>query len=300
MARPYKMGLDYFTVDTDLDSDPKIQRLIREGDTDAWTVYSWLWIKTYHDNYYIEKDTLISSIGWLFRSLTDDRICECLDILVKCKLIDKGLYEKGIITGKGIQRRYWEVAKNRSALPDMTYWLLEGEEFPLGKTTEKRSYDGSKPSYEAPKPRDSELSRVKKHETETERERETERETDNETETEDDVFVPSYSPTAALINKALESICYMDKDDYEWVAEAARFYPEEWLEEALNLTLKGKKEGKVRAPVMYMSSILERWFHENAEKSAEAEIDAREKELAEQKAEYMKPGKLTALLGGNA
>jgi len=297
MARPYKMGLDYFTVDTDLDSDPKIQRLIREGDTDAWTVYSWLWIKTYHDNYFIEKDTLISSIGWLFRSLTDDRINECLDILVKCKLIDKDLYEKGIITGKGIQRRYWEVAKNRSALPDMTYWLLKGKEFSDGKTTEKRSYDDSKPSYEAPKPHDRELSRVKKHETERERERERETETDNETDV--DVFVPSYSSVAEQMNDVFQEVTHMSYEDYQTVADAARRYPKDWLEDAVTLAVIGAKNGKIRAPIRYMESILKR--REKGEyipKSVVDEIDAREKELAEQKSEYMKPGKFTAQLGG--
>lgn len=164
MGRPFKMGLDYFTVDTDLDSDPKIQNLIRKGDTDAWSVYSWLWIKTYHDNYYIEKDTLVQCLLWLFRDLTRERILECLDILVECKLINETLYEKGIITGKGIQKRYWEVAKKRSALPDMTYWLLTEGEFSDVKTPETRSFREGKPH-------GGDVSESESHEREREREK---------------------------------------------------------------------------------------------------------------------------------
>lgn len=163
------MGLDYFTVDTDLDADPKIQNLIRKGDADAWTVYSWLWIKTYHDNYYIEKETLVQCILWLFRGLDEERILECLDMLVDCKLIDRTLYEKGIITGKGIQKRYWEVAKKRSVLPDMTYWLLNDVEFSEAKTTEEVRFDDGKPHGGV-------VSEAKKHEREREREREKEKE----------------------------------------------------------------------------------------------------------------------------
>ena len=283
MGRPPKAGLDYFPVDTDIISDPKIQELIQEGETEAWTVYSWTLPLLYHEGYYIEKDSLIRSIGWTFRSLSKDRIIECLDLMARIGLIDKTMYEDGIITGKSFQSRYKEITKGRKNLTNMHFWM--------NKSEVRRVYSDGKPVYQW-------VNGVYDHvnpQSESERESESEKETKTN---QSDVFVPSYSPTAALINKALESICYMDKDDYEWVAEAARFYPEDWLEEALELTLKGKKEGKVRAPVMYMSSILERWFHERAKKSADDEIDAREKELAEQKAEYMKPGKFTAKLGG--
>ena len=165
------MGLDYFTVDTDIDSDPKIMDLIQEGDSDAWTVYSWSLIKIFRNGYFIEKDTLVRVIAWTFRSLSRDRIRECLDLMAEAKLINRGFYEnEKIVTGTGIQKRYWEVAKNRSARPDMTYWLLDvgknDEDYDdpkQGYDDQKRSFQGSKPHFQSGKnTKEKEKEKVKK------------------------------------------------------------------------------------------------------------------------------------------
>lgn len=294
MGRPYKLGLDYFTVDTDLDSDPKIQNLIREGETDAWAVYSWLWIKTYHDNYYIEKETLVRSIQWLFRSLTEERILECLDILVGCKLINKKFYEQGIITGRGIQKRYWEVAKNRSALPDMTYWLLDGKEFPVSKTTETRSFDKGKPKgggvFNWENHHTKEFSEGESHERERDSERETD--TDNDGDFVDfDLFIPSYNPAAERINKFLEQKIPMGVREYTWVSNVVEEFSEEKIMEAIGIGLKAKSEGRLKVPLLkYVAAILKRWYEERV-------IDEEEARLAEEKAEHMRPGVLTRQIG---
>ena len=290
MGRPYKMGLDYFTVDTDIDSDPKIMDLIQEGDTDAWTVYSWSLIKIFRESYYIEKDTLVRAIAWTFRNLSKDRIRECLDMMAEVKLIDKELYEKNIVTGKGIQKRYWMVAKNRTALPKMDYWLLEIIDESENNQAEKRSYDGAKPSFQGSKPSFQGSKSTKEKEKVKVKEKQTETETEMSVlSDESDFDVPSYNPVAERINKILENEIQMGYREYAFIAACADYFDERALEEAVMKAIKVKRDGKLRGNLLkYVEGTLRNWENGNGMPDYAKDEEAR---LAEQKAEYMRPGK---------
>ena len=132
MGRSPKMGLDYFPLQTDVGSDPKIKKLIRRGGKDAWVVFSWMLVLIYHEGYFSDADTIKESITWDFRDIDEDVVENCFTLMADLNLINKELFEtERIITSRGIQRQYVSSTKRRNEINTDNYWLLNACNNPI-------------------------------------------------------------------------------------------------------------------------------------------------------------------------
>lgn len=148
MAGRPKAGLDYAGWSVNIfDGDTKIDRLL---DAQGWTgfsIYFYLCQMAYKlDGYYYrwsydDSATTARRMGCGVRSETvRATVGACLQI----GLFDKRLFdERGILTSRGIQRRYYVAIQERRRKTVVSeYWLLDEEE---SKGLEKHSAEGHLP-----------------------------------------------------------------------------------------------------------------------------------------------------------
>ena len=108
MARPPKVGLDYFPLDVNFLNDLKTKKIVRSYGASAIAVALNVFINIYRDNgYYAECDDdfifLISDELKLDEEYTKNVIKK----MVEVDFFDKNLYENHkILTSSGIQKRY--------------------------------------------------------------------------------------------------------------------------------------------------------------------------------------------------
>jgi hypothetical protein len=127
LARPVKTGLDYFTVDVDIDDDDKIYMLEAELGEIAFGRYIKLLASIYKGKgYYRTWDDnaklVFSGKKHIPAADLDDLIAACL----RHKIFDGELFEKyKILTSAGIQKRYFEAVKKRGKVfVEETYLLV--------------------------------------------------------------------------------------------------------------------------------------------------------------------------------
>lgn len=124
MVRPLKQGLDYFSLDVEMDD--KVKLIEAKFGLLGFGIVVKLWQIIYDNSYFIKwterelllyKNRINADIN-----IINDVINEC----IKWDLFDKNLHEKySILTSKGIQKRFNEATKRRKDLiicPE--YWLI--------------------------------------------------------------------------------------------------------------------------------------------------------------------------------
>ena len=128
MARPPKIGLDYFPFDTDFFDDDKIIDLLNTHGTWGISVYLIIVSRVYKNGYYLEiaKDRMANYIlriignKWIKNK---DLVLQMMEYCADIGLFDRALFAQSVITSVGIQRRYDEVTV-RNKVNKEKYWLL--------------------------------------------------------------------------------------------------------------------------------------------------------------------------------
>lgn len=113
MARPIRMGLGYFPLDTDFLDDRKMQRLSQKYGCHGVMTYVTLLCEIYktHGYYIPYSDDLCFDIGFTLH-LDEVLIRECIDFCTQIHLFDKDLLTaKQVLTSRGIQMRFREISK---------------------------------------------------------------------------------------------------------------------------------------------------------------------------------------------
>ena len=122
MSRPYKQGVDYFPLDVHMDDKVKFIEL--KFGLEGYAIYIKLLQKIYSYGYWYkwgedEKLLFANEIN-ADQQLIESVINECL----KRDLFHEKLYQQyGILTSRGIQKRYYEITKRRkeiSVIPEYT------------------------------------------------------------------------------------------------------------------------------------------------------------------------------------
>ena len=133
-GRPRKEGLDFAGWDVHvLENDTKIDQLIDAQGIAAFTVYFYLCQRAYATHgYYLEWSyslcpTVARKLG---KGACSEFVKNVVDICFQCCLFDKSLFEvHGILTSRGLQKRYWAAISDRaSRFEQKKFWLLEPEE----------------------------------------------------------------------------------------------------------------------------------------------------------------------------
>ena len=112
MANRAKTGLEYFPLEVTLFSDIKCRKMIRKYGSDAITLYLYLLCRIYEDGYYIELDEDLMFFAAETLKLDEVLVNEMLNFMLKIGIFDENLAKKEkLLTSKGIQIRYFEIAK---------------------------------------------------------------------------------------------------------------------------------------------------------------------------------------------
>lgn len=133
MARKPKQGLDYFPLDVDFQSDPKVRKLIYRFGSDAVSVFIMFLNELYKNGYFFEGDlsTLSDSIAYEIGKAGEEGSMEVrriLDAMLGMGMIDKGtLSIHGIVTSKAVQKQFL-LSTSRRKKTERKYWLLSEEE----------------------------------------------------------------------------------------------------------------------------------------------------------------------------
>lgn len=113
MARPIRMGLGYFPLDTDFLDDRKMQRLSQKYGCHGVMTYVTVLCEIYktHGYYIPYSDDLCFDIGFTLH-LDEELIRECIGFCTEIHLFDKDLLTaKQVLTSRGIQMRFREISK---------------------------------------------------------------------------------------------------------------------------------------------------------------------------------------------
>jgi len=128
MARPQKVGLDYFPLDVDIDQDDKVAIIEAQYGIKGFGIVIKLFMHIYKNSYYYEwteKEQL------LFSKRVNVNINEVNDVVndcIKWGLFDKQLFQKyKILTSRGVQKRYFEITKRRQRVEVIKEYLLLSE-----------------------------------------------------------------------------------------------------------------------------------------------------------------------------
>ncbi|GKV54266.1 DNA damage-inducible protein DnaD [Sporosarcina sp. NCCP-2222] len=125
MARPQKLGLDYFPLDVDIDQDDKIQLVEALHGTTGFAVVIKLLMRIYKEGYYYDwtemEQLLFARRVNVDINLLNDIVNDC----IKYGLFDEKLFEKyKILTSNGIQERYFEASKRRKNITLVNQYML--------------------------------------------------------------------------------------------------------------------------------------------------------------------------------
>lgn len=132
MPRPQKDGIDYFPLDVNIFSDPKIKILKARYGVDGIAVYIYLLCEIYRAGYFIKLDEdrifLISDD----LSMSVEKVKQVLNFLLERSLFESILFQSDkVLTSAGIQRRFQLAVKERAKKNPIEikgFWLLEETE----------------------------------------------------------------------------------------------------------------------------------------------------------------------------
>lgn len=134
MARPEKLRLDYAPWTTDIFEDDKISELIELAGWDGFAVYFYLATRAYGTTgyYYCPLQTK-NGIQIIARKMggmmTAEKVAATIWQCLELDLFDMDCFhDYGVITSRGIQRTFWEVARRRKQYTvNPEIWLIEDE-----------------------------------------------------------------------------------------------------------------------------------------------------------------------------
>ena len=130
MARPIKDGVDYFPKDTDFYSDDKVRLLRAEFGAKGMYILDYLLCDLYNKNGYFlkwDKNKCFLVSDGAGCGCSPEYIMEFINGCLRCSFFDEGVFKMfGVLTSKGIQRRYIRMFKSRDEIRMIKeYFLLD-------------------------------------------------------------------------------------------------------------------------------------------------------------------------------
>lgn len=138
MARPNKLGLAYFALDTDFLEDFRIRKVIRRRGGEAVLVYLAILGSIYKSaGYYLEIDEDTTFILAEQTALEEEFIMAAIKTCVEVGLFDEEIYfNHHVLTSRSIQLRYVEMLPRYRVIPEgfmHKYRIIDRSEFPFKK-----------------------------------------------------------------------------------------------------------------------------------------------------------------------
>jgi len=115
MARPQKIGLDYFPVDTNISDDDKIFYIESEHGIVGFGVFIKLLTKIYDNSYFIEWNKFRQNVFARKFNVDINIVLDVVNVALECGLFDEKSYKDyTILTSSAIQNRYLKAVSRRS------------------------------------------------------------------------------------------------------------------------------------------------------------------------------------------
>lgn len=129
-GRPLKDGLDFMRVDVHMDADDKIGLIEMDCGAVSFGVVVKLLMQVYSSGYFYPWTEREEKLFCKRRNVESGLCKQVIASAIRWKFFDPDLYEKyGVLTSRGIQKRYFFAVKNRSVIEtDPKLLLLD----PLG------------------------------------------------------------------------------------------------------------------------------------------------------------------------
>lgn len=125
MARPQKIGLDYFPLDVDMDQDDKVYLIKAEHGYEGFGIVVKLFMEIYKRGYFIEWNDKKAKIFAHKHAIELETLRNVIDLCVDEKLFDKSIYAThSVLTSKGIQERYLEATSRRGKVTVHKQYML--------------------------------------------------------------------------------------------------------------------------------------------------------------------------------
>ncbi|HJA33240.1 MAG TPA: DUF4373 domain-containing protein, partial [Candidatus Mediterraneibacter merdigallinarum] len=134
MAGRPKQGIDYSGWSVDIfDGDKKIDKLLDAKGWKGFGIYFFLCQRAYKTNGYFYEwgyDDCATTARKMGGGINSGTVKETVDYCLQVDLFNKRLFDRwGVLTSRGIQRRFWTVlSERRSKIVYEEYWLLKPEE----------------------------------------------------------------------------------------------------------------------------------------------------------------------------
>lgn len=134
MAGRPKQGIDYSGWSVDIfDGDKKIDKLLDAKGWKGFGIYFFLCQRAYKTNGYFYEwgyDDCATTARKMGGGINSGTVKETVDYCLQVDLFNKRLFDRwGVLTSRGIQRRFWTVlSERRSKTVYEEYWLLKPEE----------------------------------------------------------------------------------------------------------------------------------------------------------------------------
>jgi hypothetical protein len=125
MARPQKVGVEYFPLDVDIDQDDKVAIIEAQHGIKGFGIVIKLLMHIYKNGYYYEwteKEQLLFSKRV---NVDINEVNVIINDCIKWGLFDERLFKSfKILTSRGIQKRYFEIVKRRQRVEVIKEYLL--------------------------------------------------------------------------------------------------------------------------------------------------------------------------------
>jgi len=128
MARPVKMGIDYFPLNIDIFDDEKVIPVSSEFGAKGECIVVRVLCAIYRNGYFAEcSDAFIYKIAKQ-SNLPHTLVNEIISRLVKWGFFNKSVFDSfGVLTSAGIQKRWKEATRKRVPTENLSFWVLEDD-----------------------------------------------------------------------------------------------------------------------------------------------------------------------------
>ena len=131
MPRPQKAGVEYFPLD--VENDDKLDLIEAEFGLTGFAVIVKLYQRIYKLGYYCEWNDEVALLFGRRLGTGGKAVSEVVSAAIRRKLFDEEIYRKyGVLTSRGIQKRYFEiVARRKNVEVEQRYLLLSRDLIPV-------------------------------------------------------------------------------------------------------------------------------------------------------------------------
>jgi len=241
MARPIKKGLDYYPLDVDFLQDIKVRKIMRACGIQSVAILISLLSSIYRDEgYYVVWDSDMSFLVADEVGASEGAVLEVVKKAIQTGFFDENIYENyKVLTSRGIQKRFLEVANRRKSINFISEYLLIDldNEYNNLVNVDINSINVGK----------STQSKVKK----SKEEKSKENTTSTTMEPEQNIFDEELKELAQLYQKCGFDVNGLTPD---WLLDLKQKYSFEWTKNAL---LEAERQGK--RTKKYVEGILSNW-----------------------------------------